>query len=763
MSVCDGRGADDSRLEGDPPSGLAEGSSANDIGGVVHGPVIQAHDVHGGVHVTVGTPSITPPVPAQLPACLTILAGRRGELAALDAVAADSGSAHRLTVAVISGVGGVGKTTLAVCWLHGQTGRYPGGALYADLAGHNLEEAVSPGDVLTGFLRALGTTPADIPLNLAEQVKLFRSMTAGRSMLVLLDNVASAAQVRSLLPGHGPSLVLVTTRWKLAGLAMDGARFVEIGPLDETSAVDMIAAIVGDARAEVEPGAVRDIVRYCAGLPLALCVAGAQLAMHPHRPASRTAADLASERNRLAALSISGDISVRGAFDYSYRALSPPAARAYQLLSLLFTPDFGVGLAAAHVGLSDDEAGSVLDVLAEASLLEEVADGRFRFHDLIRLHARQHAEAASRDSRAAVARSVGWYLREAVSAENAIAPGRWHLNPMYADDQPPRHATSTDALAWMESEMSGLVAAVHAAHDNGLHEQTWQLCEAMWGLFSRRRYFRQWMDTYRVGMESAIACSDKSAEARMRVWLGLAQLALGRLDPADEEFRMSLDVARQGGSLIGEATALEHMGLVRLAEGRPEAAIGYFGESLRIFRQIGLPRAVLGITRRMGEAYRDAGEHEHAIGLLREAQELSVALGDQFLEGRALRSLGMTYMRAGQPSEAITVLEEALEIVRLTGGTYEQARVRSSIADAALALGRTGEAREHLVASLAIYSRLGAPEAEAVDRLLTEIQLPRRTNVAYMSWTARLLSSADGVRAGSASGPPRARHAGRAR
>lgn len=246
-----------------------------------------------------------------------------------------------------------------------------------------------------------------------------------------------------------------------------------------------------------------------------------------------------------------------------------------------------------------------------------------------------------------MARSVGWYLREAVSAEKVITPGRWHLNPMYADDQPSRHATSADALAWMESEMSGLVAAVHVAHDSGLHEQTWQLCEAMWGLFSRRRYFRQWMDTYRLGTESAIACAVKPAESRMRVWLGLAQLALGRYDAADAEFRMSLDAARQAGYQIGEATALEHIGLVRLAAGQPEAAIGFFGESLRIYRQIGLPRAVLGITRRMGEAYRDTGQHEHAIGLLSQAREMSVDLGDWFLEGRALRSLGVAYMRAG--------------------------------------------------------------------------------------------------------------------
>jgi len=689
----------------------------------VHGPVVQARDIHGDVHMTVETTSAAPPVPAQLPPCPAIFSGRRVELAALDSVTVDRDPVRGLAVAVISGVGGAGKTSLAAYWLHGQTDRFPGGALYADLAGHNPAEAVSPGDVLVGFLTALGTLPEAIPMALNEQAKLFRSLTSGRQLLMLLDNAASAAQVRALLPGAAPSMVIVTTRWRLVGLAMDGARFIELGPLDEASGVDIITKMAGTTRADAEPDAVRDIVRFCGRLPLAICVAGAQLAIHPRRPVSRMAAELASERDRLAALSIAGDVSMDSTFGYSYRSLSPQAARFYRLLSLLFTPDFGVDLAAAHTGTSRVEVAGVLDALTEASLLEETADGRFQFHDLVKLHARQQAKAESgQDRAAALARAVGWYLYEAVSAEKVIAPGRWHLNPMFEGHESPRYASPAEALAGMESEMTGLVAAVHAAHDNGLHEQAWQLCEALWGLFSRRRYFRQWMDAYSAGLASAIACGDEAAEARMRVRLGLAHLSLGRSDMADAEFRMSLDAARRAGHRIGEATALEHIGLVRLAEGRPNAAIAFFAEAMRIFREIGLPRGALIMTRHMGEAYRDAGQHGEAIRCLREARELSVTLGDRFLEGRTLSSLGRAYMRANQQSRAIVALEEALEIVMEVGGTYEQARIRSALADAALALGHTAEAREHLTACLAIYTDLGAPEVEAVGRLLTELQ-----------------------------------------
>jgi tetratricopeptide (TPR) repeat protein len=690
---------------------------------VVHGPAVQARDIHGGVHVTVETAPDAVPVPAQLPPCPALFTGRQSELAALDLVTVDSDPVRRLAVAVLNGVGGVGKTSLAAYWLHTHSDQYLGGVLYADLMGHDPAAAASPGDVLAGFLQALGATPENIPLILDEQAKLFRSLTSRRRMLMLLDNAASAAQVRALLPGAGSSVVVVTTRWRLAGLAMDGARFIELGPLDEASGAGIITEMAGTARADAEPDAVRDIVRLCGRLPLAICVAGALLAMHPQRPVSRLAKELASERNRLAALSIVGDASVGSAFHHSYGALPPQAARAYRLLSLLFTPAFGIGLAAAHIGVIQAEAAGILDVLTEASLLEETSDGRFRFHDLVKLYARERAEAEPAGERAAaVARAIDWYLREAVSADRVIAPGRWHLNPMYASCEPPRHASPAEALAWMESEKTGLVAAVHAAHDDGLYEQAWQLCEALWGLFSRKRYFRQWIDTHQAGLAAAVACADRPAEARMRVRLGLAYLSLGRREAAETEFQTSLTVARHASHRIGEATALEHVGLVQLAAGRPEAAIGFFTEAQAIFHETGLPRGALIMTRRVGEAYRDAGRYDEAINCLIRARELSVALGDRFHEGRSLASLGRAYLKASQPRSAIAALEEALDIVTRAGGTYEQARIRASLADAALALGRPAEAREHLTACLAIYSDLGAPEAEAAGRLLTELQ-----------------------------------------
>jgi tetratricopeptide (TPR) repeat protein len=513
----------------------------------------------------------------------------------------------------------------------------------------------------------------------------------------------------------------VTTRWRISGLAMDGASFVELGPLNDPSGIELLSRMVGPPRARAEAEAVRAVVRLCGGLPLAVCIAGAQLASHARWPVSRIAAELASDQHRLAVLSITGDLSVRAAFDVSYQALPAPAGRLYRLLPLVPGPDFGPGLAAAAAGISPAEAMQLLDALTAASLLEEAAESRFRYHDLVRLHAREVARTEPEHERTAVvAGAVGWYLALAVAADIAIIPGRWRLNVMYAQARTARpvHAGPPEALRSLESELPGLVGAVRAAHEEGLHEQAWQLCEAMWGLFSYRKYFRHWIDSHVLGLASAQALGNTRAEARMRIQLGCAYLALGRQEQAREEFTRALALARRDRHRIGEATALEQVGLADLGLGRTDPAISAFTEARKIFLVIGVPRGVLGLTRHLGEAHRDAGRHEQAVRYLLEARQLAVALPDRYNEARCLTSLGHTYLKAGQPRDAARSLEQALSIMVSLGGRYEQARIRSALADALAQLGQADLARDHLAAALVIYAEVEAPEADTIKQRL---------------------------------------------
>jgi tetratricopeptide (TPR) repeat protein len=725
--------------------------ASNELSGTVHGSAVQARSIRGGVHFSV-TPAASAqiPVPAQLPPAVPYFTGRAGELAVLESIVAERDPARRLAVAVVSGTGGVGKTSLVSYWLHSISDQYEGGVLYADLRGHTPAAATPPGTILTGFLAALGTPPERIPVELGEQAKLYRSLTSGRRMLVLLDNAATAAQVRALLPGPGPrpaehhaeaaeqvrtpaelaSLVVVTTRWRISGLAMDGARFLELGPMDDTSGTELLGHMVGPARAAAETEAVRSIVRLCGGLPLAVCIAGARLASHAGWAVSRVASELASEQRRLGVLSIVGDLSVAAAFDVSCQALPAAARRFYRLLSLVPGPDFGTGLASAAAAVSLPEAAALLDVLTAASLLEETADGRFRFHDLIRLHAREQARAEPEQARAAVVSgAVGWYLTQAVAADIVIIPGRWRLNPRYdqARAAPPAYAGAQEALRWTEAELPGLLAAVRAAHQEGLHEHAWQLCEAMWGLFAYRKYFRPWIDVHQLGLASAQALGDSRAEARMRIQLGHAYLNLGRPDQASEEFTRALALARQDGHRIGEATALEQVGLADLSCGGTDDAISAFTEALGIFQQLGVPRGVLGLTRHLGEAHRDAGRYGQAARYLADARRLSAALPDPYNESRCLVALGRTQLKAGQPGDAVRSLEEALAIMVRLGGRYEQARIYSALADALRQLEQLGPARDYLAAALAIYAEIEAPEADEIRRQLGPAVGPHST------------------------------------
>jgi hypothetical protein len=373
------------------PAENCDASPENELSGTVFGSSVQAGTILGGIQLHIEARS-TLPTPAQLPPS-RFLTGRERELkelADLRRSTSREGETNHLSIVVITGAAGVGKTALGTSWLNQIRDEYKDGQLFVDLRGFSGGDRPMPSsEPLEGFLRALGISADGIPVNPDEQAALFRSLTTQRRMIIMLDNAVSAAQVRSLLPGPGPALVVVTTRRSSAGLILDGARLLSVEPLDKFGARDLLQHMLGADRIRAEPDEALSLVALCGGLPLAVCAAGARLASRRRWSIARVVKELIDETRRLSLLSMEDDFSITGSLDLSYRALPDKAARLYRILGMHTRTDFGTETAAALAGITLGEAALQLAILDGANLLEEVSTDRFRFHVLFRLHARE--------------------------------------------------------------------------------------------------------------------------------------------------------------------------------------------------------------------------------------------------------------------------------------------------------------------------------------------------------------------------------------
>ncbi len=368
-----------------------------------------------------------PAVPRQLPRRVAGFAGRRQPLSELDGLLA--GDAGVSLIAVITGPPGVGKTSLALEWAHRIQDRFAAGTFFADLRGVGPAAALAgAAGVLEGFLRAMDLRPGDIPDSVDARAALWRTRLDGANALIVLDNAASPAQVRPLLPGSPGSAVLVTSRSRLSGLlARDGARQIALPPLGDEEALALLRQVVDSRRVTAEPAAAREVSRLCGGLPLALRIAADQAASKPALTLAQVAGRLADEHDRLRMLTTDDeDTAVRAAFSWSYRALNMAPARMFRLVGLHPGPEFSAPAAASVAAVTVPRARGLLVTLAQAHLVEQTADDRFRLHDLLRLYAAERAGADEPEAvhRAASRRLLTWYLRTADRADRLLIPGR---------------------------------------------------------------------------------------------------------------------------------------------------------------------------------------------------------------------------------------------------------------------------------------------------------------------------------------------------
>jgi len=694
--------------------------SSNVIGGSArfYGPTVQARDVHGGIHVQIASPP-PPPTPRQLLPVPAHFTNRHDELAALDGLLAqqvDAGA--RQPLIVVNGPAGIGKTTLVSRWLRRHESAFPDGQLYADLRGHAADGPVGPGEIIGRFVRALGAWA--VPVDLEEQASLWRSVTADLRIAVVLDNAFTAAQIRPLLPGGSRSLVVVTSRHRLTGLRLDGAEFHRLQALGPAAGLELFIRGAGEGRVMGDLAAVRQVVNLCAGLPLAVCLASARLAARPRQPVAALAEALTPDTGRLAVLEVEGEATVSKALDASYAVLGPEAARMYRALGLLPLPDFDSRTAAAACAASLDWAEHRLDELIEANVLEDIGPDAFRFHDLVRIHARDRATTtdSEADRERTLRRVADWYLQTATAAQSRITPIQFTLPRTYAEPSPLPAPFTDDrgALGWLHDRRTHLMAVLRLCVERGWHATAWQLVDAMWPLFLRLRHYDLWIEAHRIGLEAARGHGHREAERQMLNSGAIGLSAARRTDEAAEWYSASLSAAREAGDARDEGQALLGLGACHYEAGRFAEAVAHLNRAVTTWEGCGYPRGVALARIVLGEVALAEHDLERAVTCFARAREGLLAVADPHDAARALAFLGRAKTRAGEQATGTAQMEEALAVFTASGAVHWQARTLEMLGDAAGERGEDASAEEFHARALALYETTSPADARRLRR-----------------------------------------------
>ena len=663
-------------------------------------------------------PVVSPaPGPSQLPTDIPDFTGRAGQVESLcdlfPAVPPGDAGTGAVVVALIVGAGGLGKTTLAVHVAHRLRARFPDGQLYVNLRGAS-DQPAAPADVLARFLRELAVDSDQIPASEEERAALYRTRLAGRRVLVVLDDARDAAQARPLVPGSVSCGVLITSRNLLPDLV--GGRLVDLDVLDADEARALLATIVGADRLQAEPDATDQVLAACAGLPLAIRIAGVRLAGRAGWTIAALAGRLADERRRIDEFK-AGDLAVRACFEVSFDCLpaacagQPDPARAFRLLGLWHGPSISLAAASALLAEPEDRVADSLELLVDAHLLQSLAADRYRLHDLLRVYAAEKAaaEETQQDRDEAVLRVLTWYLHTAEAAGRVISPQ--HARVPLGDGQlllrpPLAFASLEHALDWCETARADLVAAASQAASSGLHEIAWKLPAAAMSFFYRRSHWADWVATHSGGLDSARILGDRLAEAWMLNNLGMV-FGLQRKEESVGCFEEALAIYRAIGDQPGQARAANNVAQACLRLHRFPEALEAARRSLAV-QQRARDRYGEGIALgNLGDACRELGRLGEAIDHLERALGIFRELGDQHSEADSLSDLGDVYLAMGRLDDALSCLWASLAIWRAHGERHGQAATLSRLGLAQQRAGRPQEARESLSKAHFILTELG--------------------------------------------------------
>jgi DNA-binding SARP family transcriptional activator/tetratricopeptide (TPR) repeat protein len=679
-------------------------------------------------------------VPAQLPADVGAFSGRVAELSELDTLLAAAGqpgagrgdaAATAVVISAVSGTAGVGKTALAVHWAHRVADRFPDGQLYVNLRGFDPGgQIVDPAAAVRGFLDALGISAQRIPAGVDAQAALYRTVLAGKRVLVVVDNARDAEHARPLLPGSRAAFAVVTSRNQLTNLvAADGAHPLTLDLLTEAEARELLARRLGPGRVANEPVAVEEIIGACARLPLALAVVAARAATHPSFGLAALAVELSDTSGRAGRLD-AGDVleQVRAVFSWSYTALTPSAAQLFRLLGLHPGPDISTAAAASLAAAPPAQTRPLLAELTRAGLLTEHASGRYGFHDLLAAYATDltHATDTDAERRAATTRLLDHYTHTAHTADQHLDPAGDPVPVPLTPPAPgttPEQLTDQQALGWLDAERPVLLAVQLLAAGTGRDAHAWQLAWALDTVLTRRGYWHELGGVWQAALPAAARLPHPAAATAHR-FLGWTVARLGDDEQADTHLQHALRLDTEAADPVDQAYTHHALGFVWGRRGRPDRALDHIQQALTLYQATGHRRGQANALNNVGWYHALLGDHTRALTYCQQALTLHQQLGDREAEAATWDSLGYTHHHLNHHAQAADCYHHALALARDLGDRYNEATILSHLGDTHHAAGQPDQARTTWTTALEILTDLDHADADTVRAKLTGLDQP---------------------------------------